>query len=309
MDIIKKIKRQLPSKDTKIIIGVSGGVDSMVLLDVLYKVGYFIEVAHVNYNIRKNSNQDYKLIEDYCKPKNIKVHYKSIVKPISGNIQNEARRERFKFYKEISRATGINVIMLGHHQDDHLETYLLQKERNIVVQHYGLQYIREVLAMTVIRPMLNVSKKDILKYAKINDVKWNEDETNSKDIYKRNFIRNNILSNISWLKKKSILLEIEAQNKKSKALFKVCEKLNDELIFHNKISDEVFNLPKMQITIIIYSYLKENRYPVSRINKKIIGEIISFNKKTKKPIAYLDLANNFRLKKDHNYYYITKEKK
>ncbi len=308
MNIVSKIKQHLPFKNEKLIIGVSGGVDSMVLLDILNKQGFDLVVCHVNYNLRQDSINDFLLIKKYCKKHDIKLEYFQVDKKILGNIQGEARKIRYKYFKEISNSYFTPRVVIAHHQDDNIETYLLQKNRNIIVEHYGLKYSRDVFSMNILRPMLDVNKQDILNYASINGIKWNEDSTNSENKYLRNKIRNTVLSEMSWIKKKAILAQIQINNKKTKLLFKKVREKMDEYIVDNKLSEEIFVLPKTQATIIIYSYLQKNRYPVSRINKKIINEIIDFSKKTKNIEASLDLAKDFKLKKDHNWYYIIKEK-
>ena len=308
MKIISSIKKYLPPINEKLIIGVSGGVDSMVLLDILNNLGYKLVVGHVNYNLRKNSPKDYELIKKYCSEKRLQLEYLEIKDKPKGNTQGETRKIRYKFFKKISNQTNIPHILIAHHQDDHIETYLLQKKRNIIIEHYGLKHSRESFGLNIIRPMLDVSKKQILDYAKYNNITWNEDVTNKENKYQRNKIRNLILQELSWLKKKIILLDIKVDNKKSRILFKSVKKIEEQYVINNKMSFEIFELPKAQVRIIIYSYLKDNRYPISRINKKIIEEIIAFSNKTKKIVAVLDLAKDFKLKKENNWYYIIKEK-
>ena len=248
------------------------------------------------------------MIKKYCDEKQIQLEYLEIKDKQKGNIQNEARKIRYKFFKKIADQENTPHILIAHHQDDHIETYLLQKKRNIIIEYYGLKVFRDAFGMNIIRPMLDVGKKQILNYAKIKNIHWCEDETNKENKYQRNKIRNLILKELSWLKKKKILLDIKFANKKSKILFKSVQKIEKQYVVNNKMSFEIFKLPKPQVRIIIYSYLKDNRYPISRINKKIIEEIIDFSNKTKKIVAALDLAKDFKLKKENNWYYIIKEK-
>jgi tRNA(Ile)-lysidine synthetase-like protein len=120
------------------ILGVSGGPDSMFLLDNLRQKGYKIIVAHVNYRKREESSQDEELVKKYCQIWNLPCFVCSI-KPndylLAKNFQSWAREKRYNFFQKIARQKQTKYVITAHHLDDHLETYLFQKQRKSLVEH------------------------------------------------------------------------------------------------------------------------------------------------------------------------------
>jgi tRNA(Ile)-lysidine synthetase-like protein len=129
------------SKNKLYILAVSGGPDSMFLLDKMCLEGHNLVVAHVNYKKRENSDYDEKLVRNYCQEYSLPCEvyqikgseYKSI-----SNFQDKARKIRYDFFKELAYKHRTKYIVAAHHLDDHLETYLLQKQRNSLVDYWGL---------------------------------------------------------------------------------------------------------------------------------------------------------------------------
>ena len=120
------------------ILAVSGGPDSMFLLDKMRSEGFNLVVAHVNYKKRENSDYDEKLVRNYCQKHSLLYEvyqfqgseYSSI-----NNFQDKARRIRYDFCQELAQKYQTKYIAVAHHLDDHLETYLLQKQRNSLVEY------------------------------------------------------------------------------------------------------------------------------------------------------------------------------
>ena len=117
---------------------VSGGPDSMFLLEKLCREEYKIIVAHVNYKKRKNSDYDEKVVKDYCQKYSLSCEvyqakgseYHSI-----SNFQDRARQIRYNFFQKLADKYQTKYIVVAHHLDDHLETYLLQKKRKSLVEY------------------------------------------------------------------------------------------------------------------------------------------------------------------------------
>ena len=112
----------------RVLIGVSGGPDSMALLDMM-KDKYEVYVAHVNYHHRDSALRDEKIVEKYCMKYQLPFFKKDYVEVGGGNFQENARIFRYEFYKEIIDKYNLEYVMLAHHKDDLIETYLMQKKR------------------------------------------------------------------------------------------------------------------------------------------------------------------------------------
>lgn len=174
------------------IVAVSGGPDSMALLDLLYKKEYELIVAHVNYLSRPTSGRDEQIVRKYCQKRNIPVHVKNFNLDKIGNFQHDARNFRYDFFKDLVYQYNAHGVALGHHLNDDLETYIFQKQRDMYSDNIGLvekNYVKNIL---VWRPLLEYTKEEILKYCKENRIPYGIDESNLVDSYTRNKIRHKI---------------------------------------------------------------------------------------------------------------------
>lgn len=176
----------------------SGGVDSMVLLTIFHQLKLNVSALHVNYQLRGNdSEMDQQLIEEFCKQKNIPCHIKQIdlqkqLNEHGGNLQDEARKVRYSFF-ETFKANSDNKIVLGHHADDQVETFFLNLARNSGIMGLACMLPEN---QDYIRPLLEISKIDIVKYAHSNKIVWREDISNQSNKYSRNKLRNVILPDL-----------------------------------------------------------------------------------------------------------------
>ncbi len=181
---------KLFSLDQPLLIGCSGGVDSMVLCHLLITADINFEVAHVNYGLRKRaSDEDAHFVKKYCQQYFIPCHSKRVLKPSQGNVQDWARRIRYDFFDSILEEHYLQYVLTAHHFDDQIETFLLNFNRGSGLS--GLTGIRSK-RQNIRRPLLFARKKEILQYAKENHLTWREDETNEEDYYRRNKIRHDI---------------------------------------------------------------------------------------------------------------------
>ena len=122
-------------KNRMYIVGVSGGPDSMFSLEKMWSEGYNLVVAHVNYKKRASSDYDEQIVKNYCQKYSLLYevyHSKNIPK---GNFQAQARRIRYTFFQQLATKYQTKYIIVAHHFDDHLETYLLQKQRHSLVDY------------------------------------------------------------------------------------------------------------------------------------------------------------------------------
>jgi len=179
----------------KLLLAISGGVDSMVLLHLMLKNQMNISVAHCNFNLRgEDSNKDKSLVVNYCKENQISCFTtsfdtKEYASEKKVSIQIAARELRYKWFFELKEEHQFDYIATAHHLDDSLETFFINLSRGTGIE--GLTGIRE--NDNIIRPLLEFSKKEIENYAIENNIEWREDISNQSDKYLRNKIRHTIV--------------------------------------------------------------------------------------------------------------------
>ena len=205
--MIRRFKEQLSSLDIslsdKCLLAISGGVDSMVLIDLFSKSKIPFSVAHCNFNLRgKESNNDVSFISSFSRKmgcdffeSNLSTDFYSKHKKIS--IQMAARKLRYSWFNDLLQIHGFSKIITAHHLDDSLETFIINLSRGT-----GLKGLLGIPAQknNIYRPMLIFSKEQIINYAKKNKIKWREDSSNNKLDYYRNFIRQDITSKLKSTK-------------------------------------------------------------------------------------------------------------
>ena len=198
--VLKYIKdHNLIEKNDKILVAVSGGPDSISILNILMsakeELGVEINVAHINHMIRKDAEADRNYVLEYCKKCNmqffdIKVDVTKISKQEKISIEEAGRNERYKFFEKICIENDINKVVLGHNKNDVAETLIMNILRGSGVQ--GLKSIPNKNGRYV-RPLLDTDRKDIEKYCIDNNLNPRIDSTNSDNTYTRNKIRNIVI--------------------------------------------------------------------------------------------------------------------
>lgn len=191
----KKIKL---NKEDSIVVGVSAGPDSMALLYILKElkktINFKIIVAHVNHNVRWESKEEAEFLEKYCKENDIIFESMIIEKYGEDNFHNEARNIRYCFYEELIHKYNANYLMTGHHGDDLMETILMRIVRGSTLRGYsGFSEIVDRGDYKIVRPLINVTKKELEDFDKDNNIPFRVDKSNFKDKYTRNRYRMNIL--------------------------------------------------------------------------------------------------------------------
>ncbi len=191
------IKTQLPILEkSKIIIAISGGVDSVVLTYLCYKTGLNIALAHCNFNLRGNeSNTDEAFVVQLANNLNLEVftqHFDTqfYAKTNNVSIQMAARELRYAWFTELAQQLHFDYILTAHHADDNLETFLINFTRGTGLE--GLTGIPEINA-NFVRPLLPFSRQDIMQYAQQNNIAWAEDKSNRSTKYLRNKLRHELI--------------------------------------------------------------------------------------------------------------------
>ena len=204
LDTIKE--NNLINKGDVIVVGVSGGPDSITLLTCLNKfkdyLGIEIISAHINHLIRKDSTEDEQYVENMCKNMGIKCYVKraevgKIAKEQKKGAEEVGRKIRYDFFDEIAKQENANKIAIAHNMNDNAETMLLNIIRGSGMQ--GLEGIQAEEYGKYIRPLINCSREDIEEYCAKYNLQPRIDSTNKENIYRRNIIRNKLLPEIKEL--------------------------------------------------------------------------------------------------------------
>lgn len=223
-------KEHLFSSNDKILVALSGGADSVALLCVLHTAGYPCEAAHCNFHLRgEESNRDELFVRQLCRKYGIHLHtidfnttQYATEKRIS--IEMAARELRYNWFEKIKKECKANVIAVAHHQDDSVETMLLNLIRGTGIT--GLLGIRPRNG-AIIRPLLCINREEIIRYLQQIGQDFVTDSTNLEDEYTRNKIRLHLLP---------LMQEINPSVKNS--LIETSNYLNDVATIYNKVIDE-----------------------------------------------------------------------
>ena len=199
--VIKTIKKyNLIQNGDKIVLGVSGGPDSISMLDILNSIkdemGFEIYVVHVNHLIRTEAIDDEKYVEEYCKKNNIEFFAKridglKIADTQKIGTEEAGRKARYEFFKEIYSKVGANKIAIAHNKNDKAETIIMHLLRGSGLS--GLKGIEPIRNNKYIRPLIECERSEIEKYCEENNLNPRIDKTNFENEYTRNKIRNIVI--------------------------------------------------------------------------------------------------------------------
>ncbi len=191
------IESKLPFlKDRKLLIAISGGVDSVVLTHLVYKSSFEIELAHCNFRLRgKDSDKDEQFVRELATELGVKIHVRhfdteSYAHENKLSTQMAARNLRYKWFEELLEQNELEYLLTAHHLDDSLETFLINFTRGTGLE--GLMGIPTITDKTV-RPLLVFSRAEIQEYANENNLQWRDDVSNAETKYTRNKVRHHII--------------------------------------------------------------------------------------------------------------------
>lgn len=199
-------KYNLIQRGDRIVVAVSGGPDSICLLDILNKIKnkncqlnpepVAIFVAHVNHMIRKEACEDEAFVRDYCEKNGIEFFSKSIdVEKFANNnkmgTEEAGRFVRYEFFDEVAKKVGANKIAIAHNKNDSAETIIMNILRGTGVS--GLKGIEPIKNNKYIRPLINCKREEIENYCEKNSLNPRIDKTNFENVYTRNKVRNIVI--------------------------------------------------------------------------------------------------------------------
>lgn len=186
------------SKGDTIVVGCSTGPDSMALMDMLIKVrdkyNLFLICAHVNHNVRKESYAEATFMQEYCKDNNVIFESMIIENYGDDNFHNEARNIRYNFFEKVVNKYSAKYLMTAHHGDDLIETIMMRIVRGSNLNGYsGFKRVVDMGNYSLVRPLIDFTKDELLKYDEENNIQFFIDSSNSKPKYTRNRYRKVVL--------------------------------------------------------------------------------------------------------------------
>lgn len=185
-------------KDEPIVVGVSGGPDSMALLHLMAmlrkRIGILIVCAHVNHNVRKESENEKEFVQKFCEENDVVFEYMKIEDYGDDNFHNEARDKRYRYFGSIVKQYHAKYLLTAHHGDDLMETILMRLVRGSTLRGYsGFSRIVKRDNYVILRPLIHMTKDDIYRYLEEYQIPFVQDASNQKDVYTRNRFRKYIV--------------------------------------------------------------------------------------------------------------------
>ncbi|WP_424961848.1 tRNA lysidine(34) synthetase TilS [Ekhidna sp.] len=214
----------LVSNDEKILLAVSGGLDSMVMADLFLQGGFDFEIAHCNFGLRgEESDDDEAFVMEWADKNRVNCYVKSFDLG-DGSIQLEARNTRYQWFNELLLEHNLNKVATAHHLNDSLETVLINLARGT-----GIKGISGILIQNeqVIRPLLFTSKKELHTYAMDMDLDWREDSSNEGVDYDRNLLRHKVIPELEKLNPSLLSTFLNTSERLSFAKEVVAQKVMD----------------------------------------------------------------------------------
>ncbi len=300
-------KYDMPSADTHILVGFSGGSDSVCLLSVLKELGYKLTACHLNHNMRDTAMRDMLFCESFCRERDIPFIAKTLDKD-SVKSEADARNARYSFFEETMKENNIGVLATAHNKNDSAETVLLN-----LIRGASLDGLSGILPKNgkIIRPLILTPKSLVLEYIKAKNLEYVTDETNLTDIYTRNKIRNKIIP----------LLESEFNPRLTESLAENAELISCDRDYLNSVAKDAYYeiknengvlaerlilLPKAisgRVLQIMWQYETKSGQNLPR---KYIDEMLKLAQKAK-TAKKLDLPNGFSARIEYGVLFIEKK--
>ena len=305
-------KYNLIENNDNIVVGFSGGPDSVFLVEMLKKLQCFfnfkIYLVHINHLLRgEDADSDENFSFEYAKKNNLEIFIKripvkEIAKEIGKTLEEVGREERYKFFSEIYEKVGANKIATAHNKDDQIETFLFRLTRGTSLQ--GLEGIK-TKNNNIIRPISEIYKKDILEYLNKNEIQYKIDKTNFENEFTRNSIRLDLIPfieeryNIKFKDKIFSLIEEIRENNQNNSL-----NLSDYTDSKNRILlEKIKFLSNFDRKNLLGLFLNEKNIEVNRNKIDEINSLIKSNG-TKK----IDLNKTYRIVKNYTHLYIEEKR-
>lgn len=309
-----KNKNWFTPKQT-VVIGVSAGVDSMSLLNLMMHLPTEnkpqIVVAHVNHQLRTISDEEEQYVKTFCDEHDLKLeisHWNIAEHPQNG-VEEAARKFRYDFFLRVLKKYHGDVLITAHHENDQSETVLMRLIRGTFINHLsGIKSVRDFHGYQLVRPLLHFKKNELKQYALDNAIKWYEDETNQDLAITRNRMRHQLIPLIEKENPQGVnhiadfADQVELMQKQNEYLIKqIVKEIDDK----NKYDlNQFLSYPEYIQQGIIDFILNENL--PNQFNLSLIKQILQLLNNRTKPQGQVQLAQNFVIKKQYNYFFVEK---
>ncbi len=264
----------------KILLGVSGGIDSVVMTDLFIRKKINIGIAHCNFQLRGNeSEDDQKFVEDLAENIDIPLYIKKFdTKEYARNnnlsVQMAAREMRYEWFNEIKQKHGYMYIAIGHNLDDAIETFFINLLRGTGIR--GLTGIRPK-NMNIVRPLLFATRKEILQYSQERKIKFREDSSNKETKYIRNKIRHHIIPELGKISPDFNITMIETFERLKETetiLRKSVEKTRSDLLTESS-GKQLIDIDKLKtvrpLNTVLYEIIKDYGFNYQTVKNIISG--------------------------------------
>lgn len=247
----KSLSNQNITAENEIPVAFSGGPDSIFLTEGLIKLGYKPLLIYINYHDSPTVYIEEKIVKQYSQINRLKLIEHEVNIPDNVNFEDEARKIRYKFFSDVIKIHPNKFILTAHHKNDDIETMILQINRNNIVDYYGLKEKNDIFGVTVIRPILNYTKLEIIEYLTKNNISFYDDPTNYEQERQRNILRAN-LKNIDYNHYNNLKISLNKKVKEEK--------------------DKIKNIANSKyISKKIYSTLSDNE------KKRLLNFLLNYN--------------------------------
>ncbi len=254
--VLETIKKyNLIENGEKIVVGVSGGPDSICLINILNEIKnekqikFDLVVCHINHEIREEAQEDEEFVKNYCKQKEIPFFAKhakveQIAETEKIGTEEAGRKVRYEFFSEILEKTGANKIATAHTKNDNAETVLMNIIRGSSTS--GLKGIIPKRDNIYIKPLIEITRDEIEEYCEENNLNPRHDKTNDQNIYTRNKIRNILIPMIKEEFNPNIIETLDRlsdlANKENELLKKITEETYQKLLIKEEKQEIILNL-------------------------------------------------------------------
>ena len=305
------LKSLIKSAKTKFLVALSGGIDSILLLNIVNEIckdkEYQVRAIHINHNISKNADAMHNQCISICDNYNIQLIVKKIYKVENSNIEENLRNER---YKQIFESMyDDEALLLGHHNDDQIETFLYRLFRGSSPNGLScMQKISHRENKVLCRPFLKISKENILHIGKILNIKYINDSSNNDISFDRNYIRKEVIPKIKnkWKSINSVMdHNIQLQSDYSRLAHDYCNSLIKDIIIDNKLDIKKLKSHPIYLESTFIKFWLKN-YVGYNLSKNEISQIQLIISSDNNDYPEYKLRNNMSVIRYNNLLYINK---
>ena len=295
--VLKTIQKyNLISPKDKIVLGVSGGPDSLFMLDILNKLKKELDielvVAHINHKIRIEADEEEEFVKRFCEKIGVEFYSKRIeVEKYANNnkigLEEAGRKVRYEFFEEVCNKTGASKIAVAHNKNDKVETMIMHMLRGSGIS--GLQGIQPK-ANKIIRPIIEIERKDIEKYCEEQNLEPRIDKSNQDNTYTRNKIRNIVIPyinqefNPNFIETMTRLSELITEenaflNKLTETEYKkiLIQKIDNQISLDLKKFNELDNIIRKRIILYTVANLRGGSQGIEKVHIEDIVKLCKNN--------------------------------